>query len=85
MISREQEERFLFITVHKNIMDWQSGMVEARRKGIAEGYAEGLAEGRVEANIETAKNLLSDGIEPERVAAYTGLSLDTVLKQRQDK
>ena len=108
MISRDQEERLRLITEHKNIMDWQSGMVEARREGIAEGRiegiaegrvegriegiaegriegiaegrVEGIAEGRVEANIETAKNLLSDGMEPERVAAYTGLSLADVLK-----
>lgn len=68
-ISRDQEERLLrLITEHKNIMDWQSGMIEARREGIAEG------------RIEIAKNLLSDGPKPERVAAYTSLSLEDVLK-----
>jgi predicted transposase/invertase (TIGR01784 family) len=96
-ISRNQEERLRLITEHKNIMDWQSGMVEARREGIEEGIVkgrvegieEGIVKGRVdgitETRVENAKNLLSDGIEPERVAKYSGLSLDDVLKLQKDK
>jgi predicted transposase/invertase (TIGR01784 family) len=80
-ISRKQEERLRWITEHKNIMDWQSGMVEAKRAGIEEGIEEGIEKNRV----ENAKNLLSDGIEPERVAKYIGLSLDDVLKLQKDK
>jgi hypothetical protein len=44
-ISRNQEERLRLITEHKNFMDWQSGMVEATRKGIAIGEERGIVIG----------------------------------------
>jgi hypothetical protein len=52
-ISRNQEERLRLITEHKNIMDWQSGMVEARREGETHGIqiGEARAAARYEARI----------------------------------
>jgi len=45
---------------------------------IEEGRAEGKAEGRAEGLQEVARNLLAGGISVERVAGFTGLSLETV-------
>jgi predicted transposase/invertase (TIGR01784 family) len=35
---------------------------------------QGRAEGRAERNVEIAKAMLKDGLETEKVMAYTGLS-----------
>jgi hypothetical protein len=43
-ISRDQEERLRLITEHKNIMDIQSKLVNAKREGVAIGEAKGIKE-----------------------------------------
>jgi predicted transposase YdaD len=50
-------------------MDLQSDMAEARREGLAEGEAKGLSK-----LAEAARRMKRDGLEPEQIAAYTGLS-----------
>ncbi len=59
----------------------REGIAEGRDEGRAEGRAEGLAEGRAEereANLkkllESARSMLNDGLSPEKVMLYTGLS-----------
>ena len=44
------------------------------------GRKEGRAEGRDEAKIETALRMLADGLNNEKVAEYSGLSLSEVQK-----
>ena len=62
----------------------EEGLAEGREKGLAEGrekgLAEGRAEGRDEAKIETALRMLADGLNIEKVAQYSGLSLSEVQK-----
>jgi predicted transposase/invertase (TIGR01784 family) len=48
------------------------------REGEKRGKKEGKAEGKAEKALEVAKNLLADGLSPERVAKNTGLPLRTV-------
>ena len=45
-------------------------------QGIAQGRAEGMAQGRAEGRVETARNLLQVGVEPDKIAQATELSLD---------
>ncbi|MBQ9538062.1 MAG: hypothetical protein IJU95_02230, partial [Treponema sp.] len=47
---------------------------KAEKKGLAEGRAAGLAEARA----ETVRNMLADNVPPEKIALYTGLSLEQV-------
>lgn len=53
-----------------------------RAEGHAEGHAEGLAEGRAEGRAEgallIAGKMLRDGMPPEKIAEYTGLSIDEI-------
>jgi predicted transposase/invertase (TIGR01784 family) len=53
---------------------------------IEEGRAEGRAEGKAEGLQEVARNLLAGGISVERVAGFTGLSLEKVreLQEQMD-
>ena len=46
--------------------------------GLAEGKELGLAEGKLEALKETARNLLSMGMDVEKVLAVTGLSKEAL-------
>ena len=41
---------------------------------------EGRQEGRAEERTETARRMLADGLNKEKVAQYSGLSLGEVLK-----
>ena len=38
-------------------------------------YTEGRVKGRTEGRVEVAKNMLVDGLKPDVIAKYTGLSL----------
>lgn len=57
---------------------------QAIAEGHAEGHAKGLAEGKAQAQIETAKTMLNDKLMPEKVALYSGLSLEKVLELKKD-
>lgn len=52
----------------------KEGLVEGKKEGLAEGKKEGLAEGKK----EIAKAMLADKMAPERVAKYTGLTVEEV-------
>ncbi len=54
------------------------GLAEGKRKGLAEGRSEGLAQGKQEKAVETARNLLTKGINPDIIAECTGLSSQKV-------
>ena len=47
-------------------------------EGKAEGMAEGKAEGKLESQIASAENMLKDNLPFEKIAEYTGLSLERV-------
>ena len=76
-LKRNQEERRMSLL-------YASRMIECRRDGYEEGLHTGLATGREEGAyqkaLETARNLLAMGLEPEQVAQGTGLSLEVILQ-----
>lgn len=45
-----------------------------------EGHADGRAEGRAEGIVETARNMRRDGMSPELIQKYTGLTLEEIDK-----
>ena len=54
------------------------GLAEGLKKGKEEGLAEGLEKGEHNAKIETAKNMLQEGLSIDVVAKCTGLSVDEI-------
>ena len=58
------------------------GLAKGLAKGRAEGREEGLAEGRLEGEranaIDTALRMKADGLPPETIAKYTGLSIEQI-------
>ena len=59
-----------------------TGREEGREEGISigleRGLERGLAQGAYEKALETARNLLSEGLAPQMVARCTNLHLETV-------
>ena len=74
-MKQEKEERNMYLT-------YSSRMMECRRDGYAEGREEGISigleRGAYQTKLETARNFLCYGDSPEKVAACTGLPLETV-------
>ena len=64
------------------------GLATGREEGISiglatgreEGISIGLERGAYQKALETARNLLAMGLEPEQVAQGTGLSLEVILQ-----
>lgn len=57
-----------------------AGHAEGRAEGRAEGHAEGRAEGIKEEKLETAKRLLSAGVDVSTIVLATGLTVDEVKR-----
>ena len=65
-------------------MTWTVKMADARYDGYEEGFDEGreqgVAQGAYETKLETARNMLIEGLTPQMVARCTGLPLETVME-----
>ena len=57
---------------------------DARKAGLKEGMTRGRLAGIREKAIETTRNFLKKNISAETIAECTGLSLDEVLKIKQE-
>lgn len=62
----------------------RQGLKQGIEQGIAQGIEQGIEQGIKISTIETAKKMLSKGIEIESIADITGLSTDEILSLRQD-
>lgn len=75
-LSLSGEKRYEYEARQKVIRDYNEGMYEARRSGIAEGFDRGTRE----STFRIAKQLLDTGMSVEQVASITELPLDQVSK-----
>ena len=60
--------------------DYTSGLLAAERRGLEKGIEQGLEQGMLQKAIETAKNLLKEGIAPEMIAKCCSLPLEEVME-----
>ena len=72
------EDRDLYIRNMESAFDIQSEIWYARQEGEARGEAKGRAEGASARTDEIARNLKADGVSPELVSRYTGLTPEQV-------
>ena len=54
------------------------GEKRGRAEGIAEGRTEGIAIGIQQTQIETARNMLKDGLSADLITKYTGISAQQI-------
>ncbi len=61
--------------------EWDMGKALDTR--FMEGIERGRSEGADRRSVETARRMLADGLTPDKVSKYTGLSLEKInaLKQ----
>ncbi|WP_461247579.1 hypothetical protein [Treponema sp. R6D11] len=71
-ITQDEIEYARMTTLLKSELDYQSGMVSARRSG--------LKEGREEACFDIARNLKKMGLSVSQIAEGTGLSANTIAQ-----
>ena len=87
MSEEEYMERMAWFR-EKAILDYNTGMSSARRKGIQEGIQKGIhkgetlgiAKGEKKAKLETAKKLLKQGIEIGIIIEATGLTKEEITE-----
>ena len=60
------------------------GKAQGRAEGKAEGMAEGEAIGRSEANLETARILLTEGVDEVIICNSTGISIKELEKLKKE-
>jgi len=71
-VTQDEVEYARMTTLLKSELDYQSRMVGARRKG--------LAEGRNEASLEIARNLKGMGLPISQIAEGTGIPIETITQ-----
>jgi len=54
------------------------GMAQGLEQGMAQGLEQGMAQGMDKAQRESAVRMKNDGVPPELIAKYTGLTIDTI-------
>ena len=83
-MKQEKEERNMYLTYSSRMMEQRrDGYEEGLFTGREEGISIGLERGAYENKLETAKNLLTEGLAPQLVARCTGLPLETVMELKQ--
>ncbi len=78
MSEEDYMERIAWLR-EKAILDYNSGMSSARRKGMQEGERKGRKEGRKEKGLEIAKKLLKQGVEISIITNATDLSKEEIM------
>ena len=83
-MKQEKEERNMYLTYSSRMMEQRrDGYEEGLFTGREEGISIGLERGAYENKLETAKNMLTEGLTPQMVARCTGLPLETVMELKQ--
>ena len=63
---------------------YEDGLFAGREEGISIGLERGLEQGAYQKALETARNLLEEGLAPQMVARCTHLPLEMVQQLQQE-
>ncbi len=81
---RNDKERERYEKRFESILEQNSLLANAERKGLQKGIQKGIEKGKKEGIIEIAKNLL-DILDDKTIAIKTGLSLEEIKELRNKK
>jgi predicted transposase/invertase (TIGR01784 family) len=73
-ISQDEIQRIKILQEEMAVNDYYSGINFARKQGLEQGRNEGLEQGRAQEKIKTARSMKSEGLPPEQIKRFTGLS-----------
>ena len=74
----------MFLTEYDEKLHERTLREEGRMEGIKQGIGQGIEQGELKKAKEMAASMLKDGMEPEKVKRYAGLSdeqWDELLKR----
>ena len=81
-LSADERERLLAEDREKTRRDkaayYETGLVEGIATGIARGREEGLVEGRMEGYATIITHMRAQGLSPEQISSFTGITLDEI-------
>lgn len=83
-LSQDPEARKLYEARENAIIEYNSDIALAIKKGEEKGRQNGLEEGLEKGKIETAVKALIRGLEVEVICDITGLAMEKVLKIKRD-
>ncbi len=81
-MSMDEKEWELYNSRQMAILDYNTGMRNARAEGRSEGEKIGLSKGKKEEKIEIAQNLLKLNIDIENIKKATGLTRRRIRKNK---
>lgn len=83
---KESEDRYISLPTEfseyerslKAYRDLKNSLDTAKEDGREEGIVIGREQGRAEALVEMARTMKADGLAPQAIANYTGLSVEEI-------
>ena len=79
-MSMDPKEWELYESRRRAIMDYNTGIAEAKAEGLTQGLSQGKELGVREEKLEIAKKMLKENLELELIIKMTGLSKEELLK-----
>ena len=84
-LSGNDKERERYEKRFESLLEQNSLLANAERKGLEKGKKEGLKEGENRKAIEIAINLIKNGLDNELIKNTTGLSIKEIMQLRNKK
>jgi predicted transposase/invertase (TIGR01784 family) len=79
-LSQDAKTRQIYEERLKADLDYNSGMVDAFRRGEVQGKQEGILEGEFRKSINTARIMKAKGFSQQEILEITGLTKEDLLK-----
>lgn len=80
--SYSEDDKDTYTNNVMNQLEYEATLWDFREEGLAEGIEKGiekgLAKGREESALEIATKMKDDGLSDQKIAAYTGLTVETI-------
>ena len=82
-MSAEEDNRKIENSIRKEMTE--RGLKEGLEKGLKQGIEQGIEQGTEQATKKIVISMLNQGLNPETIASYTGISIDKVLEVQSQK
>jgi len=82
LFTKNEEERRFYELREKGRRDYLNAIQTSERRGELQGRQEGLREGKMEGlregKLVVARSMLADGMSPDLISKFTGLSVEEI-------
>ena len=81
-MSADSEERYRYEKRQESMLEKNSSINNAEKKGIEIGIAKGIEEGKLNAKLEIAKKAIENNLDNNTIQLLTGLEISEIQKLR---